>query len=57
MKSLSPKVLESIYFKGVLPSVTYGICVCGNCFISIFQDLENSHMRAARIIHKSQGTG
>ena len=44
MKSLSPQVLEAIYFKGILLSVTYGI--------SIFQDLEDTLVTVARIIHK-----
>ena len=52
MKSLSPQVLEAIYFKGILPSVIYGKSVWGNCSPSIFQDLEATHVRAARIIHK-----
>ena len=52
MKSLSPQVLEAIYFKGILPSVTYGISVWENFCPSIFQDLEDTHVRAARIIHK-----
>ena len=52
MKSLSPQVLEAIYFKGILPSVTYGISVWGNCSSRIFQDPEHTHVRAARIIHK-----
>ena len=52
MKSLSPQVLEAIYFKGILPSVTYSISVRGNCSPRIFQDLEDTHVRAARIIHK-----
>ena len=52
MKSLSPQVLEAIYFKGILPSVTYGISVWGNCSPRIFQDREHTHVRAARIINK-----
>ena len=52
MKSLSPQVLEAIYFKGILPSVTYGLIVWGNCSPRIFEDLEHTHVRAARIIHK-----
>ena len=52
MKSLSPQVLEAIYFKGILPSVTYGTSVWGNCSPSIFQDLEDTHVRAARNIHE-----
>ena len=39
-------------FQGILPSVTYGISVWGNCSPSIFQDPEDTHVRAARIIHK-----
>ena len=35
-----------------MPSVTYGISVWGKCSPIIFKDLEDTHVRAARIIHK-----
>jgi hypothetical protein len=31
MKKLPTKVLEEIYFKSIIPAVTYGIVVWGNC--------------------------
>ena len=31
MKKLQVKVMEEIYFKSILPAVTYGIVVRGNC--------------------------
>ena len=52
MNSLSPEVLEAIYFKGILPSVAKGISVWGNCSTRIFQNLEHTRVRVARIIHK-----
>ena len=31
MKKLPVKVLKEIYFKSILPAVTYGIVMWGNC--------------------------
>ena len=52
MKSLPSKVLESIYFRGILPSSTYGIAVWGSCSPALMEVLERVHRRAAQIIHK-----
>ena len=39
-KSLPSSILESIYYKGILPSVTYGISVWGNCSVAKLPQLE-----------------
>ena len=52
IKSLPPLTLETIYFKGILPSALYGIAVWGSCTPETLQNLENVHIRAARLIHK-----
>ena len=52
---MSAKVLEEIHFKGLLPSAIYGISVWGSCNISSIAELENVHIRAAKLIHKIQG--
>ena len=41
-----------LYFKGILPSALYGIAVWGSCAPETLQNLENVHIRAARLIHK-----
>ena len=52
MKSFPPSILETIYFRGILPSALYGIAVWGSCTPETLQNLENVHIRAARPIHK-----
>ena len=52
MKSLPADILETIYFHGILPSVTYGIGIWGSCSTSLLKELEKVHRRAARITHK-----
>ena len=52
MKSLPADILETIYFRGILPSVTYGIGIWGSCSTSLLEELEKVHRRAERIIHK-----
>ena len=49
LKGLDKNTLEAIYFKGILPSVTYSISVWGSS--KSFQALEDIHIRAARFIH------
>ena len=46
---LALNILETIYFKGILPSITYSISVWGSS--NSFQTLEDIHIRAARFIH------
>ena len=40
MKKLPVKVLEEIYFKSIVPAVSYGIVVWGNCNYSIMEFLK-----------------
>jgi len=53
-KSLPSQILEPIYFKGILPSVTYGISVWGNCSEAKLDGLEKIHLSAAKLIFKQQ---
>jgi hypothetical protein len=48
LKDLDRRFLESIYFKGIIPSVTYSIALWGSS--KSFQSLEQIHIRAARFI-------
>ena len=49
--SFLPKsMLETLYFRTVIPSVLYGVVVWGSG--SKFKELELIHIRAARLIHK-----
>jgi len=52
MKGLPTCVLEEIYYKGIVPSITYCIAVWGSCSLSSFNDLEHLHIKAAKLIHK-----
>ena len=52
MKNLPVKVLEEIYYKGVVPSITYCIAVWGTCPTTSFYKLESLHIKAAKIIYK-----
>ena len=38
-------------FKAILPSVTYGMLVWGSCGAALFSELENIHVRAAKLIY------
>ena len=49
LKGLDNNTLETIYFKGILPSVTYSISVWGSS--NSLHALEDIHIRAARFIH------
>ena len=49
---MSAKVQEEFYFKGLLPSATYGISVWGSCNLSSIAEIENVHVRATKPIHK-----
>ena len=51
-KGLPSSVLEEIYFKGIVPSITYCIAIWGSCSPSTFKVLEHLHLKAARLIHK-----
>ena len=48
---LPRNVRLDLYFKAILPSVTYGLILWGSCCNSdLFQSLERLHCRAARLI-------
>ena len=51
MKYLPVKTLAEIYFKTIIPSVTYGILCWGNCSTTLLSHLDTVHSRAARIIY------
>ena len=53
-KSLPSQILEQIYFKDILPSVTYGISVWGNCSEAKLGSLEKIHLSAAKLIFKQR---
>ena len=50
MRILPKQSLEEIYFKSIIPSVTYSISVWGNCSPSAMNSLNSIHERASRII-------
>ena len=56
LKILPKKVLEEIYFKTIIPSVTYGISVWVNCSPSALNSLNHIHARAARIVNNLNST-
>ncbi|KAL9974522.1 hypothetical protein ACROYT_G011567 [Oculina patagonica] len=56
MRILPKKALEEIYFKTIIPSVTYGISVWGNCSPSALNSLHHIHARAARIVNNLNST-
>ena len=51
LKFLPKEALETIYFKAVIPCVTYDIAVWASCSSSLLDGLESVHIRAARVIH------
>ena len=54
MKKLPVKVLEEIYFKSIVPAVSYGIVVWENCNYSIMESLSPIHARAARVVYQGK---
>ena len=50
LKYLSQNFLEEIYFTTVIPTITYAIAPWGTCSESLFEELENIHVQAARVI-------
>ena len=52
MRYLSSQLLEEIYFKTIIPQITYCIGVWGSCSGSMFAEIERLHVKAGRIIHK-----
>ena len=52
IKGLPAMVLEEIYYKGIIPSITYCISIWGTCSPSLINGLEDVNICAGRIIHK-----
>ena len=52
IKFLPSSILQTIYFRTVLPSVLYGILVWGSCSPALMDDLERAHIRASKLIFK-----
>ena len=51
MSYLPKSTLEEIYFKTIIPSITYGISVWGNCSQSLLNSLDHIHACACHIIN------
>ena len=51
IKFLPKPVLETIYYKTIIPSVLYGIAVWGSCSPALLDDIDRIHLRATRIIN------
>ena len=51
IKLLPKPILETIYYKTIIPSVLYGISVWGCCSSALMGDINRIHLRATRIIH------
>ena len=54
MRILPKQSLEEIYFKSIIPSVTYSILVWGNCSPSAMNSLNSTHARASHITNNLQ---
>lgn len=52
MSYLTKLTLKEIYFKTIIPSITYGISVWGNCSQSSLNSLDHIHACACRIINR-----
>ena len=51
IRHLPSKLLEDIYFKTIIPHVTFSISVWGSCSPTTFAEIDRLHLRAAKIIH------
>lgn len=51
IKFLPKPVLQTIYYRTILPSVLYGIVVWGSCSPSLLEDIDRIHLRATKIIY------
>ena len=52
IRNLPFKLLENIYFKTIIPHVTFSISVSGSCSPTTFAEIDRLHLRAAIIIHR-----
>ena len=51
-KALLSNVLEEIYFKGIVSSITYCIAIWGSCSLSTIYTLERLHLKGAKLVYK-----
>ena len=51
LRVLPKKVLETIYFRSIVPSTSHGMLVWGTCSPTLLHNVELIHLRAAKIIH------
>ena len=49
LRVLPRRVLEAIYFRSIVPSVTYGVLVWGTCTLSLLCDFELIYLGAATL--------
>ena len=54
MRILPNQSLGELYFKSIIPSITYSISIWGNCSPSAINSLNVIHARASRIINNLQ---
>ena len=52
IKFLPSSILQTIYFRTVLPSALYRILVWGSCSPALMDDHERAHIRATKLIFK-----
>ena len=52
VKGLPTSILEEIYCKGIIPTITYCIAVWETCPIPTFSNVEKMHTKAAKLIYK-----
>ena len=53
VKFLPAKTLQEIYYKTVIPKVTYELLAWGTCTQNKFERTEKQHERAAKLIKTS----
>ena len=51
IKFLPKPVLETIYYKTIIPSVLYGIAIWGSCSSALLDAIDRIHLRGTRIIN------
>ena len=50
---LPSETLEKIYFTMIVPKITYGLVVWGTCSNNLLQKIECQHIKAARLVRKT----
>ena len=51
MRHLLSKLLQDVYFKTIIPHVTFSISAWGSCSPDTSVEIEGLYLRAAKIIH------